>query len=659
MNNANKLKFITFVGYFWLSITVIWTMYEIIDRSFSVTDMVPSRFKFLIMVGIVLLAIMIAVVLFTLYPILLENIFSKRSEREKYYQITDNDESAFGNTLINSYLNYLPDELSLLSPLCNIIGKQDFERAAKFGVWSSSILLRMENHLLRCINGLYTLYALHKWEQQTSDRTSKDRIAYMRYGVLINDLGWSLYKLSDSQYTRLLTFLKEHINELNNIMVVQGLLDTDKSHRAYAEMQLKRLQKELGQKKDFSLLRCQALRHLLSLDSTKREVYRQYADLFRECIKTIPNKRDKAEMKANYAFWNAQQCLAICELDEAAKGLESAKDLYKSINDDYRYVKTFYLQGQIYQRRAESEVAGERHNELLRLAFKTYGDGVAESECIARYDEYIKNCFAAVKIAIELGFSSEKYKCFEEKGLKAARLVRNDAMEKEFERLHCIKHIILLRHGESQKNIRKIINGVGSLTAQGQKLVAERAGEIFDYLNARGLADEQVHIYGHHKPQVKETIEILRRNIPNSEIHDDEVRLRPTHMGILSEKSEKDLFEQQHFIELERWRNISIPMRELHIPEMEQPDDFWARVEEFLKEIEDNGCSIIVCTTSIAILLTHMLLGNDVKSDRYTCIDIPLCGMIHFRKDFDEHELCNRDNLTNISFSELENLEGR
>jgi len=449
------------------------------------------------MLSIVLLATVITIILFSLYPIVLEMIFNKRSEREKYYQISNSDESAFGNILINSYLNYLPDELSLLSPLCNVIDKADYERAAKFGCWSSSILLRMGNHLLRCINGLYTMYALEQWEQQISGKTARDRIEYIRYGVLINDLGWSLYKLTDTQHKRLLAFLKEHGDQFEAIIIAQNLLHTAQGHRAYAETHMKQLLQALRDKKNLSLLRCQALRHLLSFDSTAREAYHQYASEFAECIKAIPGRRDKIEMNANYAFWSAQRCLIHGESEKATKSLRKAGDLYKSIKNDYRLVKTFYLQGQIYERLAEAELIYERKKELLELAFKAYSDGVAESESIARYDEYIKNCYAAVNVAIAFNANSAKYQRFKEKGLRASRLLRNETMEVAFECLHHSKHIILLRHGESEKNIKKIINGSGSLTDQGRSLVAERAREISDYLSVRGLTGEQISIYGH------------------------------------------------------------------------------------------------------------------------------------------------------------------
>lgn len=246
---------------------------------------------------------------------------------------------------------------------------------------------------------------------------------------------------------------------------------------------------------------------------------------------------------------------------------------------------------------------------------------------------------------------------YAQKGYSYAKRLKNEKYEKIFKTYISQKHIILIRHCESEKNINKTINGIGKLTDYGKQIMTKKGLMIKNYLAIHGIYDTEIKLYGYQNTQTEESLFLLSGILPGAETVYDE-RLAPTNMGVLKSQNEADVISSEAYIELERWRNRQIPVNKLSIEDMEKPKDFWLRAVPFIEAIIGNKCSIVVCTTSIAILLTHILLKNNYDTDTYMCIDVPLGGMIHFIDDGDGYVLHNRDLLTNIAFQRLDPAEG-
>jgi broad specificity phosphatase PhoE len=255
----------------------------------------------------------------------------------------------------------------------------------------------------------------------------------------------------------------------------------------------------------------------------------------------------------------------------------------------------------------------------------------------------------------------DKAKITAKEGYCRALALRNSRMIAEFTKLFLPRRIILFRHGEADKNINAVINGSGALTEQGIIEVEKAIASIKAYLEAHGYDIQAVEIYGSadKKQQVKGTLEIIKNNgFSNDRIHYAINELRPTNMGVLAGVSEinppeklKDAFKL-----LQRWRNNTISLADFNIEGMEEPAFFWERAKRFLETIKGNECSIIVCTTSMAILLTHCLTMDELDLAAYKHLHIPLCGIVHFVETEDgDFQIVNKDNDTNICFSAIEN----
>ncbi len=658
MEDKRRLATITVIGYFWFSMTALWTIFEIIEASFDVlsTLCIAGKFDFrwLVITGIIILSCITSWLLYRFYPMFIEGLFMRKPEKERYLNLPPKEELVYSSLLINSNLYYLPDEFHLLDPISYMISSNQFERASKYGVWSSTVFLRMSNHLVRVLNGLYTLTAVEMWKQNQSS-TDLDTLEYIECFIRTNDLGWSFYKLSRLQSEKLVNYLHEK-PELDHL----NLLHYSNMNCAnIAKENLLQLKERLSAKGKFVALICQILRHLLGLEHhISHEEYQIYFQDLRSYIPKIKNKKDRGEMEANLNYLNVKNACEVArsieQLKEALKLAGNVQKAYLDLEDEARWVKCFEVIGEIYEELSQKYKDPDIQNDYKIKALKQFLQGASESEHMGRYDEFLDNCLHIAKLGSISQRDSHEY---EIRGLRIARLVKNDKMALAFELLHKSKHVILLRHGESEKNLNKVINGNGSLTEVGRKAIEKRAIEINHYLLDHEIPLENVKVFGQDKKQIRESMEIIEQNIDGVDLVFDE-RLKPTNLGELSNKSEKELIGLPSYNELERWRNRAISIKDLHILNMEQPSIFWRRAESFISEIQDTtSCAIIVCTTSVAILLTHYLLGNDTKSDKYICIDVPLAGMIHFRNDFGKYELCNRDHYTNILFSKLESEE--
>jgi len=199
--------------------------------------------------------------------------------------------------------------------------------------------------------------------------------------------------------------------------------------------------------------------------------------------------------------------------------------------------------------------------------------------------------------------------------------------------------IILLRHAESEKNLKKIHGGQGeALTLLG----IEQAKNIAQILE-RKTDINKLKICTSTSFHTQATAKVISSelNIPV------EVPLlfKPLFLGVADGKSEFELAEKYPEIQMlfDSWRKREIDIKKLVIPEMESYMDFWHRGEKLLKQVVSDKDVLMVCSNSLMILLTNFMLGNHpIKTDKYKHITIKNCDMITFlTSDFKKFTLCS------------------
>lgn len=185
---------------------------------------------------------------------------------------------------------------------------------------------------------------------------------------------------------------------------------------------------------------------------------------------------------------------------------------------------------------------------------------------------------------------------------------------------------ILVRHAQSYKNLNDIHGGNGdSLTPCGTRQAQLLAG-MFDFFtmgNASVFSPENI--------QCVETAQIIAQklNTPVKTLKD----LRPLDLGALHGKTNAYAKENhpRAYNSMQQWRKGEIDIKQLEIPGMEDVNGFWARGKNILKQTNDSRTNIIVCTNSLFILLSHIMLGNDPKKGNdYKHISLDNCDMIAF-----------------------------
>jgi len=176
-----------------------------------------------------------------------------------------------------------------------------------------------------------------------------------------------------------------------------------------------------------------------------------------------------------------------------------------------------------------------------------------------------------------------------------------------------MKRIVLIRHAEAIKNLQNQHGGEGTkLTIKGREQSISFAKEI-----GKKYSFERV-LYA-AKPQCLETAEIIAHilNIPKV----DSTVFNPISLGVLDGLSDSEVAEAYPSLNLkmQKWREGSIEICDLIIPNMEDKDSFYKRGEKMLSSILDTRESqILILTRSLLVLLTSILLKrNTSKGGNY------------------------------------------
>lgn len=666
-------KLITFMGYWWVSFSVIFGIVQLSQFAFSYTIDIWWLGLILVM-AILVLSTIISCLLLKFFPHILDKIFDKLPEEKKYIDLSEEEKSAALKAIIYSSLSNCENDETLLTPLkilCDENAKNDdVLQAIRVGIINSPIFHRLGKSKVRAINGVYTLFALEKAEERRL--VEHGEACYIRNYVLINDLGWEISRLSDDEYTE----FKDYIisQNLSKLLVRNYGFDLGNIQKTLAINNIEKAKKELEENGSHEPLRAQALRHLLNIDDN----YYVEDNLreFNKIISEIKNDDDRKEMQGNACYLRAVH--AISHLSDngteqanekffcdALQYIQAAQRYYMSLStiDNERISKCYNVKGKLFYKYSMVIQSLTTKKEYLNKALVEFENGLKESKRLLRYDQILRNLLSLTEIygndKLDTCDKGESIS-YAKEGLKIAETLKNYTYKTKFLKYYKPRHIIIIRHGESEKNINKIVNGEGKLTQFGRETITDRTQMIKNYLDNYGY--KNISIYGHKKCQVSETIDIIKSilPIPEDRCRKDVDALRPTDMGKLKGVSESNEECKNYLLTLERWRNGAISVENM-VKELqaEEVESFWARAENFIESIKNDSqveCAIVVCTTSVAILLTHYLTMINYTSERYRHIDVPLGGIIHFVEttDKNKYEIVNKESLTNINFAGIE-----
>lgn len=685
--NFGKEKIIAFIGYFWIVLSVAIAFWQLADFLFNIPKYTLSDYRaWLIVIAIVVGSILAALLLTRFFPSIIEvinTIIDRKQEETKFFITGSISEQENLTSAISSSLPYLEDEQVLLDSLkdaCFGIKpdiEPNFPRAISIGKFNSKLFHHLGKVYLRILNGIFSLYALEKFAK---DKKRREKYIYCKNFFIINDIGWGLMDLSktsasSNEMEKLKLFLQNEVdgnnekiydiikNTILNSKTLGDWFDIDnpdfpqKAKEIGASL-IGQARDELEGLKKFPKLYAQAIRHSFSFETSREELL----TTFNKVILTIKNKQDRAEMMGNMLFLQAYMTFADIkagkfdtstpkrredQINGAIKNVQAAQEKYNQIGDSARQVKCYNLEGKLFLLLNQQATAKE-----------LFYQGLRESTNMQRYDQILLNLLSLV----EMGEDKEKNA---RKGLSLAIKLKNREYELAFNGHIKTKHIFLIRHGESLKNIKKIISGEGPLTEEGRRQIEHTKDLLDQYIKSQGLSWEAVEIYGTEKMQIRETMKIIKENTTEKVFYENEL-LKPLDMGILVDKSESDNSEisdeaKNALVTLERWRNGMINAHELenNIPEIETFESYWGRAEKFIERTiarSETQIVIVVCTTSIAVILTQYLLNPRCTPEEYKCLDIPIGAVIHFSEipDMQRYKLVNKDNRTNILYSQID-----
>lgn len=643
-------KFIAFIGYWWITLSVLIAIWQLFD--FVYEYKIPEPWNWISIIGIILLSLVIAIVLTCSFPFILDVLFDKISSEEKYFNIEKETELKNLQATICASISCMRDEEMLIETLkescCNSQPNlSDYTKALGIGETNSKLLNCLDKNYLRIINGIYSLYALAKKNEKPRILQNRKQSSYLKHYFFINDIGWSLYELCDAEWEALKNRCSLFSSDIKNI--VDQNLDFNLSSRQNGINILKKSIHTLSGQ--HPILIAQAYRHLLSFEECRQEDPKLF-DKFVAAIKRVKNDEERKDMEGNSEYLQAKlklkEFLTCADperksmiISEALECVNKADEKFIDVDDFSRRSKCFNLKGQILVKKGN-----------IVDAEQCFKEGLSYSYNIQRYDQIL----LCLQSLVEM--QCKDWERYAKDGLRISMKIRDRKHEAFFNSYCKVKHIFLIRHGESEKNLNKTVNGSGNLTQNGKEQIAGRIASIDNYLKEYGYSPNDIKLYGLNKLQIEQTIQTILEKWTSCHVKWDNDLLKPIDMGVLHGKQESDtthiVFEQMKI--LNQWRNGDISVDRLNIDGMEPFAEYWEQARDFITSImkENEKVNVVVCTASIAILLTHYLINSKMKPEEYRCIEFPLGGVVHFRWriDSDKFEIANRNETTNIAFAE-------
>jgi len=193
-------------------------------------------------------------------------------------------------------------------------------------------------------------------------------------------------------------------------------------------------------------------------------------------------------------------------------------------------------------------------------------------------------------------------------------------------------HIVLIRHAHSEKNAEDRHGGEGrNLTQRGKR----ELDMLIEYLQSELSVSPSV-IYYTPLTQTQLTAQFLCRALHTKCLTDE--RLRALNLGVLAGLSKEEAARKYPMAaeRLEKWRQGSLKIENLDIPEAENHFHFWDRGVSFLENILGRGKTkddfVVVGTRSILILLLNILIREtDLAGKPYTMFKFDNSGVTLLR----------------------------
>lgn len=154
--------------------------------------------------------------------------------------------------------------------------------------------------------------------------------------------------------------------------------------------------------------------------------------------------------------------------------------------------------------------------------------------------------------------------------------------------------VILIRHAQSIKNIKKIHGGSGEeLTACGKVQATDAANEIKDAMDISNLK-----IFTSTSYHTQATANIIGETLHIAV--EKPLQFRPLYLGIADGLSESELEKADYksYQLFAMWRLREIDIKKLKISQMESYMDFWERGVNLLHSVAFEGNSLMVCSNS-------------------------------------------------------------
>lgn len=184
------------------------------------------------------------------------------------------------------------------------------------------------------------------------------------------------------------------------------------------------------------------------------------------------------------------------------------------------------------------------------------------------------------------------------------------------------KRIHIVRHSESFKNIKDKHGGNGeSLTSNGIQSCKINSRHIERMLYPGGLQ-----VISGNALQAVESASCYSSHFKTMPIVNS--CLNGLNLGVISGLTNSEAKEKypSDFSKMEMWRKGELNISDLNFTKGESFLDFHKRIDAFLtNEIKKDGNSVIVCTTSVYIMILNiMLMKDDFRDKAYRNFTVPL-----------------------------------
>ena len=187
--------------------------------------------------------------------------------------------------------------------------------------------------------------------------------------------------------------------------------------------------------------------------------------------------------------------------------------------------------------------------------------------------------------------------------------------------------IILLRHAESIKNVKKIHGGQGEeLTEKGIKQCHAFSDILRNHIDLSKLR-----IFASTSFHTRATASIICEDLNIS--LEKPIDFKPLYLGVADGLSEKELEDKDPIASnlFIKWRKKEIDIKELKVKDMEHYMTFWNRGLNIIENLPHDSNVVLVCSNSLMILLSHIMLNNHPEtSNKYRHIDIKNCESLTF-----------------------------